>query len=69
TCLSVLQRVKRSGRPVVVTRFGQPVAEIVPPQRRGAAADWLGSMAGTATIVGDVIAPAADADDWNAIGR
>ena len=32
TCLAVLQRVKRTGRPVRVTRFGKPVADVVPPR-------------------------------------
>ena len=26
TCLAVLQRVKRTGQPVLITRFGEPVA-------------------------------------------
>jgi prevent-host-death family protein len=69
TCLAVLQRVKRSGRPVLVTRFGQPVAEVIPPQRRASASDWLGSMKGRATISGDVVGPAIDAKTWAAIGR
>ena len=29
TCLAVLQRVKRTGKPVLITRFGEPVAELV----------------------------------------
>ena len=32
-CLAILAEVKRSGRPVLVTRFGEPVAEVVPPTR------------------------------------
>jgi prevent-host-death family protein len=31
TCLAVLERVRRTKRPVLITRFGQPVAEVVPP--------------------------------------
>ncbi len=31
TCLAVLESVRRTGQPVLVTRFGKPVAEIVPP--------------------------------------
>jgi antitoxin (DNA-binding transcriptional repressor) of toxin-antitoxin stability system len=69
TCLAVLQRVKRSGRAVLVTRFGQPVAEVIPPQRRASASDWLGTMKGRATIHGDVVGPATDAKTWTAIGR
>ena len=32
TCLAVLERVHRTGRPVLVTRFGVPVAEVVAPR-------------------------------------
>ncbi len=31
TCLAVLESVRRTGQPVLVTRFGKPMAEIVPP--------------------------------------
>src|ERR1035437_9960486 len=31
TCLAVLEDVRRTRRPVRVTRFGKPVAEVVPP--------------------------------------
>ena len=30
TCLAVLENVRKTGNVIVVTRFGQPVAEIVP---------------------------------------
>ena len=29
TCLAVLQRVMRTGRPILLTRFGEPVAELL----------------------------------------
>jgi prevent-host-death family protein len=67
TCLGVLERVRRTGTPVLVTRFGEPVAEVVPaptPKRR---ATWLGAMAGTGSIAGDIVSPVAE-DDWEALG-
>lgn len=69
TCLAVLQRVKRTGRPVVITRFGQPVAEVVPPQRRASKSEWLGAMAGRIKISGDIVGPVVDADTWSASSR
>ena len=69
TCLAVLERVRRTGRPVVVTRFGEPVAEIVPPPPPARPAGWMGSLAGTAEIRGDIVAPAADIDDWETLRR
>jgi prevent-host-death family protein len=69
TCLAVLQRVKRTGRPVLITRFGEPVAEVAPPPRQAPRSDWLGAMAGRGKIVGDVVRPAADAKAWSALSR
>jgi prevent-host-death family protein len=66
-CLAILARVKKTGRPVLVTRFGKPVAEVVPPSVSTRPKRWLGSMAGTGRIVGDIVAPAADESDWEAL--
>jgi antitoxin (DNA-binding transcriptional repressor) of toxin-antitoxin stability system len=66
TCLAVLQRVKRTGRPVLITRFGKPIAEVGPPSRPEPEAEWLGCMAGRAEIRGDVVGPVLDAGVWKA---
>jgi prevent-host-death family protein len=69
TCLAVLERVRRTGTPVLVTRRGEPVAEIVPPSAGALRSSWLGAMRGTATITGDVIEPVSDPDEWDAVSR
>ena len=69
TCLAVLEDVRRTRRRVRVTRFGTPVAEIVPPSADRRPASWLGAMRGTGRIVGDVVAPAAPVGDWDALGK
>jgi prevent-host-death family protein len=66
-CLAILARVKRTGRPILVTRFGEPVAEVVPPTASARPRRWLGSMKGTARIVGDIVAPASAESDWEAL--
>ncbi len=67
-CLSLLQQVSKTRQPIRVTRFGKPVADVVPPGQvevdRNA---WIGSGKGTAKIVGDIISPASDPDDWEAL--
>ncbi len=63
TCLAVLERVGKTGQPVLVTRFGKPVAQIVPPPS-GA---WLGAMAGTGQVLGDIVSPALGEDEWEAL--
>ena len=59
TCLATIERVRRTGRPLRVTRFGEPVADIVPPVADTARTGWLGALRGTARITGDISAPAA----------
>ena len=66
TCLAVMERVRVTRKPILITRFGEPVAEVVPPSEPERPEGWLGSLNGTATIVGDIIAPAGDPDDWEA---
>lgn len=65
-CLSVVERVRKTRKPVCLTRYGKPVAEVRPlsapapkyPKRR------LGDMAGTVEYLGDIISPSTDPDDW-----
>ncbi len=67
TCLAVLERVRRTGASIIVTRRGEPVAEIIPPTAAHLGVNWLGSMRDSAIITGDLVAPASDADDWEAL--
>jgi prevent-host-death family protein len=67
TCLAVLDRVKRTGRPVLVTRRGIPIAQVTPPPPKMPDQSWLGCMAGRARITGDIISPAAEENDWEAL--
>ena len=61
TCLATLERVRRTGRPVRVTRFGKPVADIVPPSPERRQPEWLGSLRGTIEIRGDILTPSSEA--------
>ena len=69
TCLAVLKRVQRTRKPILVTKFGQPVAEIVPPPPPPRPKNWLGDMAGTIQFNGDIIAPASDEEDWEILQK
>lgn len=68
TCLSVLERVRRTGAPVIITRRGEPIAEVVPPSPATIGPGWLGLMRKTATITGNLVDPAGSAADWEALG-
>jgi len=67
TCLAVLERVRRTGQPILITRFGKPVAEVVPPRPRQRPDSWLGSLRDTGRITGDIVAPAAEEQDWDVL--
>jgi antitoxin (DNA-binding transcriptional repressor) of toxin-antitoxin stability system len=67
TCLAALERVRKTGRPLRITRFGRPVADIVAPAATEANRDWLGRYAASATIAGDLVDPVAV--EWEAVPR
>jgi prevent-host-death family protein len=67
TCLAVLERVRKTGTPILVTRFGKPVAEVAPAKPREKNKNWVGSLAGTGQILGDIVSPASEEDDWEAL--
>lgn len=66
TCLKLLEQVKRTGHPVLVTKRGQPIAMVVPPPPPQAEPSWLGMFAGTARIVGDIVSPVVPDSEWEA---
>jgi len=66
-CLALLEQVRRAQRPILVTRFGKPVAEVVPPPPSVREANWLGSMRGSMEIVGDIVSPVIEETDWEAL--
>lgn len=66
-CLSVMDRVRRTGRPVRVTRYGRPVADVVPAGPAAGATRTLGFLKDATTITGDIVAPVTTAGDWNAL--
>lgn len=67
TCLAVLERVRRTGEPILVTRFGEPVAEVSPPPVPPRPGKWLGALQERGEIVGDIVSPAVDADEWDVL--
>jgi prevent-host-death family protein len=58
TCLALLDRVKRTGEPILITRRGEPIAQILPPPPQERPTSWLGRFRGSGRIVGDIVSPA-----------
>ena len=66
-CLAILERVRKTRKPIRVTRFGKPVAEIVAPSPVKDHSQWIGSMVGQAEIIGDIVSPVIDENDIEAL--
>jgi prevent-host-death family protein len=66
-CLAILEQVRKTRQPIRVVRHGKPVAEIIPPSPVQDRSAWIGSMKGKMEILGDIISPAADEDEWEVL--
>lgn len=67
TCLAVLERVRRTGQPVLITKRGRPLAEVVPPSAATGDRRTLGVMASRGRIAGDTVGPPVGPDEWDAL--
>lgn len=66
-CLALLERVRKTKQPIRITRHGKPVAEVVPLSPVVDREAWLESMKGSVKILGDIISPANDEDEWEVL--
>jgi prevent-host-death family protein len=61
-CLAIMDNVRDSGEPVLITKHGKPVAKLVPAHNN--ADEIFGYMAGKVKIVGDIVGPVTPPEDW-----
>jgi prevent-host-death family protein len=54
-CIEVINSVNESGKEVLVTRRGKPLARIVPARQAEAPPRLLGALAGEAEELGDLV--------------
>ncbi len=66
-CVALLDQVQKTKQPLRVTRFGKPVAEVIPCSME-ASTDWIGSMRDEIEIVGDIVSPANELGEWEVLG-
>jgi prevent-host-death family protein len=66
-CLALLEQVNKTKKPLRITRHGKPVAEVIPPSPVVDRAAWIGSMKDSMEILGDIISPANDEDEWEVL--
>ncbi len=67
TCLALLHKVKKTGKPILVTRKGEPVAQVIPPPPPEKPKAWLGSFKDSGKILGDIVAPVTSEEEWEAL--
>jgi prevent-host-death family protein len=65
-CLAIVEEVQKTKVPVRITKFGKPVAELGPLSPKPPK-DWFGFMKGKMEIVGDIMSPASDPEDWEVL--
>lgn len=61
-CLAVMDEVQAKRETVVITKRGKPVAKLVPVEEQ--TDDLFGFLRGKVTVVGDVVSPALDLEEW-----
>ncbi len=64
TCLALLDEVQTSGEEIIVTKYGKPVAKIVPVDAEKL--DQFKNLKGSVTIKEDIIAPMGE-NTWGSL--
>jgi prevent-host-death family protein len=61
-CLTLMEDVRSTREPLIITKRGKPVAKLVPAEspKRG----FIGSLKGVIRIVGDIESPVVPPEDW-----
>jgi len=64
-CLQVMDQVRSTRTPIVITKRGKPIAKLVPAEEyRSTAFD---SLKGKIEILGDIVSSVVPPEDWEAL--
>lgn len=64
-CLAVMESVRKTKQPVLITKRGRPVAKLVPADE--APSEFLGRLEGVVKIVGDIESPIEPPEAWEVL--
>jgi hypothetical protein len=64
-CPRPIWEVGKTKQPIRIMGRGTAVAEVHPPSPR--AGDWISSMKDSIEILGDIVGPASEESDWEAL--
>jgi prevent-host-death family protein len=62
-CLKVMEDVRTTREPVLITRRGRPVAKLVPADT----SDFIGRLEGVVRIVGDIQSSVEPPESWEVL--
>ena len=64
-CLTLMEDVRSTREPLVITKRGKPVAKLVPVD--DGKDEFIGRLKGVLKIVGDIESPVVPAEDWEVL--
>jgi prevent-host-death family protein len=64
-CLALMEDVRSTREPIVITKRGKPVAKLVPLETKKD--DWIGRLNGKFKVTGDIVSPVVPLEDWEAL--
>ncbi len=62
-CLKIMEEVAATGEPVLITKNGVPITQLIPARRRPET--LFGALKGSASIDGDIVSPVVSG--WDAL--
>jgi prevent-host-death family protein len=64
-CLTIMEEVRSTREPVLITKRGRPVAKLVPPDT--SLDNFIGRLEGIVRVVGDIESPIEPPDSWEVL--
>ena len=64
-CLALMEDVRATRQPLLVTKRGKPVVKLVPVDN--GKDDFIGRLKGVFRVVGDIESPLVPLEDWDAL--
>ena len=65
-CLAILDRVHKTGEPVLILKRGRPVAELLPARQTRAEYPQL-ELKGSVTVLADIMEPVVPEEHWDSL--
>jgi prevent-host-death family protein len=65
-CYAIIRKVEKSQQPIFVSKRGKTIAKISPSATNNHEL-WVGCLSSTGKIVGDIVAPTQNGDEWEVL--